>query len=274
MNGTSHISHEDLALYSVQALSPAESAEVKAHLNTCARCRAALAEALADVSLIGMSAPQQDIPAGARQRFMAAVENTPQTSPGVTESSPVAMSTPPVHSHKGGAGWMTWLGWIIAAAAILAAIALGLQDSFLENRLTQDQRQVAQLTAQASQAQNLQSLLDALTSPQAQQVTLTETRRPAAPVGHATYLWQSGTLVFEASNLRPVPAGKTYELWLIPANGQAPIPAGLFRPDASGSASVVMPPLPKGVKAKAFGVTVEQAQGSNAPTLPIVMAGG
>ena len=76
-----------------------------------------------------------------------------------------------------------------------------------------------------------------------------------------------------ASNLRPVPENKTYELWLIPANGKAPMPAGLFRPDASGSASVVLPTLPQGVEAKAFGVTIEDAQGSATPTLPIVMAG-
>jgi anti-sigma-K factor RskA len=34
-----------------------------------------------------------------------------------------------------------------------------------------------------------------------------------------------------------------------------------------------MPPLPKGVEAKAFGVTVEDEGGSSTPTLPIIMAG-
>jgi anti-sigma-K factor RskA len=70
-----------------------------------------------------------------------------------------------------------------------------------------------------------------------------------------------------------VRANKTYELWLIPANGQAPIPAGLFQPDANGTASVVFPSLPVGIDAKAFGVTVEDAQGAATPTLPIVMSG-
>jgi hypothetical protein len=36
---------------------------------------------------------------------------------------------------------------------------------------------------------------------------------------------------------------------------------------------VVLPALPAGVDAKAFGVTVEQASGSSTPTLPIVMSG-
>jgi anti-sigma-K factor RskA len=88
-----------------------------------------------------------------------------------------------------------------------------------------------------------------------------------------TYLPSKGALIFVVSNLRAVKPNKTYELWLIPANGKAPIPAGLFRPDATGSASVVLPQLPVGVEAKAFGVTIEDAQGSSTPTLPIVLSG-
>jgi anti-sigma-K factor RskA len=47
----------------------------------------------------------------------------------------------------------------------------------------------------------------------------------------------------------------------------------MFRPDAAGNASVVMPDMPKGIEAKAFGVTIENAGGSNTPTMPIVLAG-
>jgi anti-sigma-K factor RskA len=76
----------------------------------------------------------------------------------------------------------------------------------------------------------------------------------------------------QASNLDPLPSNKTYELWVIPMKG-APMPAGMFRPDAAGNASVVMPDMPKGIEAKAFGVTVENAGGSITPTMPIVLAG-
>ena len=77
---------------------------------------------------------------------------------------------------------------------------------------------------------------------------------------------------FLASNLQALPPQKAYELWLIPMNG-APIPAGVFKPDAHGSAAVVEPPLPAGVQAKAFAITVEPESGSSAPTLPVVMLG-
>jgi anti-sigma-K factor RskA len=83
-----------------------------------------------------------------------------------------------------------------------------------------------------------------------------------------------GALVFTANHLVPLPPNKTYELWVIPANGNAPIPAGTFKPDTHGMASVLLPHLPKGVDAKAFGVTMENTGGSTTPTLPILLAGG
>lgn len=267
MNDTQHISQEDLTLYSMQALTPAENSEVEAHLSTCASCRSALAEVLTDVSLVGLSSPQEAIPEGARQRFLATIANTPQVSSAVADSTPVATPIPANHRRRTGLGWF---GWVTAIAAIAVAFYLGNHSLVLQRQLDEDREQISRLSAEAARAQDL---MDALTSPQAKQVTLTETKQLARPVGHATYLPTRGALVFFASNLRPVPRSKTYELWLIPANGKAPMPAGLFRPDSTGSASVVLPPLPEGVEAKAFGVTVEEAQGSPTPTLPIVMAG-
>jgi anti-sigma-K factor RskA len=72
----------------------------------------------------------------------------------------------------------------------------------------------------------------------------------------------------------PLPPNKTYELWVIPADGTAPIPAGTFQPDSHGMASVLLPNLPAGIQAKAFGVTMENAGGATTPTLPILLTGG
>jgi anti-sigma-K factor RskA len=69
-----------------------------------------------------------------------------------------------------------------------------------------------------------------------------------------------------------LPPQKAYELWLIPTQG-APIPAGVFKPDQHGSATVIDPPLPEKVEAKAFAITVEPESGSSAPTMPILMIG-
>ena len=265
MSTRPHIPQEDLALYAMQALTPEEQHAAQAHLDVCAYCRAALLEAMTDVAAVGMSAEQQALPDGARQRLMARIANTPQA----TAPAPGPVAVGPVREERK-AGGLGWLGWVAALAMLAVAAYLGYGKHQLQQQLSEDRGQIALLTASANRAEEL---TEALTSPAAKQVTLTETKRPAQPVGHATYLPARGALIFVASNLRPVPENKTYELWLIPANGKAPMPAGLFRPDASGSASVVLPTLPQGIEAKAFGVTIEDAQGSATPTLPIVMAG-
>ena len=76
-----------------------------------------------------------------------------------------------------------------------------------------------------------------------------------------------------AGNLNPLPAHKTYELWLLPANGAQPMPAGTFKPDARGSAALVLSQFGDGVAAKGFAVTIEDEPGSTVPTMPIVLSG-
>jgi anti-sigma-K factor RskA len=163
-----------------------------------------------------------------------------------------------------------WAPWVAAAAMGIVAIALGVQNYALNDELRDEANMVSNLAAKASRAQQV---LEVLTSPGAKHVTLVPAKAPEQPMGRATYLQDQGGLIFLANNLKPLPAGHTYELWVIPASGKAPIPAGLFQPDAQGAASVVMPPLPAGVAAKAFGVTIEKAGGAQTQTMPILMAG-
>ena len=163
-----------------------------------------------------------------------------------------------------------WIGWLAAAASLLFAFSLQQKVRELNDQLAQ-QKQAAEQQAAANARS--QQVLDVLTAPSAKRVLLTASKAKPEPTGRAVYLAENGGLVFQANDLGQLAADKTYELWVIPANGQAPIPAGLFRPDATGSASVVLPQLPKGVPAKAFGVTIEKAEGSTTPTAPIILVG-
>jgi anti-sigma-K factor RskA len=101
-----------------------------------------------------------------------------------------------------------------------------------------------------------------LLDPEAQRVTLVAAKNAPQPQGKAIYQRRSRSLIFLASNLPPLPPEKIYELWLIPNSG-APIAAGLFKPDVRGSATVVNPPLPEGIVAKNFCVTLEPKSGSH-----------
>jgi len=119
---------------------------------------------------------------------------------------------------------------------------------------------------------DVRRIMAPITAPEAQRITLVAVKTPVQPQGKAFYLRDRSSLVFVASNMPALPPQKAYELWLIPAQG-APIPAGVFKPDARGSATVVDPPLPAGAEAKAFAITVENEDGASSPTMPIVMMG-
>jgi anti-sigma-K factor RskA len=123
-----------------------------------------------------------------------------------------------------------------------------------------------------AELQRARDVVSTLTATDAMRVTLVAAKTPPQPQGKAIYVRDRASLIFLASNLQALPPQKAYELWLIPTSG-APIPAGVFKPDAHGSAAVVEPPLPPGVQAKAFAITVEPEGGSSAPTLPVVMVG-
>jgi anti-sigma-K factor RskA len=129
---------------------------------------------------------------------------------------------------------------------------------------------MARLSADAERGR---TLISTLTDGDAMRVTLSQTAAKPVAQGRATYVPAKGSLLFIASNLAPLQPYKTYELWLLPADGQDPIPAGTFQPDARGNASVILPDIPKGVVAKGFGVTIEDEGGSRQPTPPIVLSG-
>jgi anti-sigma-K factor RskA len=165
---------------------------------------------------------------------------------------------------------LNWLGWLLAVVFLLAAVGLAHKVATVRNERNTSEGGEAQMQVQLDHANQIVAVLS---SPQSSHVVLTETRQEARPVGQVSWLADKGALVFVAGGLRPLPADKAYELWLIPAQGKAPIPAGLFRPDAYHGATVVLPPLPAETLAKGFEVTVEPGHGSETPSLPIAMQG-
>ena len=140
----------------------------------------------------------------------------------------------------------------------------------LQATITAQANQVAQLTSERARAEKV---LEALNDRTALRVTLTQPKSAAAPTGRATYVASRGTLVFLASNLAPLEANKVYELWLLPADGSSPVPAGTFVPDARGNATIVNAQLAGAVAAKGFAVTKENEGGALTPTMPLLLAG-
>lgn len=169
-------------------------------------------------------------------------------------------------------GVFSWLGWAIAAG--FAVVGVRLYQQQMNDRTTLSV-QTAELTELRADATGSKRLMGVITDSSAQRALLSppEANSGSVAEGHVIYDVAHGSLILLADHLAPVGVDKTYELWLVPADGSNPIPAGTFHPDAQGNGSVILPSLPKAVPVKAFGITVEDGAGSQTPTMPIVLAG-
>ncbi len=261
---------EDLALYALDALQGEDRERLEQHLAGCATCRLELEQLRGDTALLALSATGPRPPARARQRLLDAVarEAKAGADPPITATSPLPRQERNNDETLAGS-WWGWLGWAATAAVLVFAVTLWRENSALRQSL-------ASATSHSEESrremEELRKIAAPILEPQAQRVTLVSAKTPPQPQGKAFYLKNRSSLVFLANNMPQLPPQKAYELWLIPTSG-APIPAGVFKPDAHGSASVVNPPLPAGVEAKAFAITVENEAGSSAPTSAIVMMG-
>ncbi|HVO82760.1 MAG TPA: anti-sigma factor [Terriglobales bacterium] len=243
---------EDLALLALGTLQGDERAALEKHMEECASCRLELQRLRGDMALMALSSGGATPPRRARQRLMDAVAREPRLR-----------AVPPRLA------WWTPLRWVAAAALVVATLLLWTKNTDLRRQIAALQEQSGRQRLELTQAREI---VATLTATGAMHVTLVAVKTPPQPQGKAIYVRDRSSLIFMANNLPSLPPQKAYELWLIPMSG-SPIPAGMFKPDARGSAMVINPPLPAGVEAKTFAITIEPEQGSASPTMPIVMMG-
>jgi anti-sigma-K factor RskA len=249
---------EDLALLALGALQGEDRAAVEKHLEGCAACRLELQQLRGDMAMMAMATTGPKPPQRSRQRLLEAIAKEPLATAEQTRAR---------------FNWWAALGWAMTVAMFLVVVQLRRENTSLKDSVNS----LAQLIgSNAVELENARRVVETLTAPESQTVTLVTSKTPPQPQGKAFYLRNKTSLVFVASNLAPLPPNKIYELWLFPQNGAAPIAAGLFKPDARGNATVVNPPgLPTGVEAKAFAVTLEPAEGPHdTPRGTGVMQGG
>ncbi len=249
---------EMLAVYAVGALDAAEEAELKSHLRSCPECRSELAGLRGDAALLALSVLGPAPPQRARQRLLAAVGGEPHGQRG---REPFILGTLRLR----------WLSFApIAAALVLAIFSLMLWrlDSRLQRRLEGAQAELQETQKRLAKAEGLVALLH---SPDSMHLTLVKMKAPPQPQVKAVYSPKMGRLLLMGSNLEPLPQDKAYELWLLPANGSAPMPCGTFKPNGKGDAMMDHSLAEAGIQAKGFAITVEPEGGSEAPTSPIEM---
>jgi anti-sigma-K factor RskA len=259
MNG--HPQPEELDLLALGALDPVERQPLEAHVRVCAECQRRLEEARGRLALLSLTAPAET--------------PSPRVRPQLLDRIKPRRAGAPVSGLR---AWLQQasLTFAIASVVLLAStLWLGYVNRELFRLNDNLRQQVAALHESAGRQRQetarARAVVDVLSAPDSVRVTLVAAPARPLPQGRAFYHARKG-LVFTASNLQPLPSGKTYQLWLIPTEGK-PISAGVFDPDAQGAGTILLPPLPAGVAAKAFAVTVEPAGGVPQPTGPIVLLG-
>ena len=249
---------DDLALHALNEPTGSERQEFEQHLETCASCRREVQALRGDMGLLALSAAGPNPPARSNERLMRAIAAEPRgMSAQATEKA-----------RRRGFVW-AWIPTVAAVALLLLAAALKLDNA----RLEEDLASLSSLhRGTASELAKAEEQLRLLSAPDAVQVSLSAQAESRKPHATAIYSPSQKRMMLMASNLAPVPAGKAYELWVIPTVG-APINAGVFKPDEHGNALMMDHAMPEGVVAKAFAVTLENEAGSDKPTMPILIVG-
>ena len=128
---------------------------------------------------------------------------------------------------------------------VMVAATLRTENQDLRRRIVELQAAAA---LQESEAERARAIVEVLTAPDTMMVSLVAGSARPVPQGTAFYHPRKG-LFFCAANLPALNSGRTYQLWLVPMQGN-PISAGTFVADAKGDGEVMLPPLPQGVYAE------------------------
>jgi anti-sigma-K factor RskA len=230
-------------LYALGVLDLEEREELDTHLRReDDPCIARVRHARELVGSLALTAPESRPPARLRKRVMGLVGQPKRT-------------------------WFRAPEWI--GATVAAAIIAG----WLANALREQSRTLADLRLEAqSKTVELARLTEAfalMNDPAAKQLVFGE--GAPKPRGRVFVNPKQGVLLL-ATNLTPAPAGKTYEMWIIPKGG-SPLPAGLFQSQSDGTAMYLRKGAVDVATTGAIAVTLEPEAGSQAPTsTPLIVA--
>jgi hypothetical protein len=227
-------------LYALGALEEPEKSAFDEHLATgCATCRARLRQALGTVAALATVVPAIDPPKRLRKRVLAAV--------GLEKT-----------------GWAWISAWATVTAALLVAVLwLSVRDRRQMLELAEARRVGSEIPPLRAQLTSVSQALEFLNQPETRLV-LDRKAVPLPPRARVFVNPNRGVLLL-ADNLPPAPAGKIYEMWVVPKSG-APKPAGLFQSDERGNAVHLLREPVDLASAAAIAVTVEPEGGSSAPT--------
>ena len=217
---------ELIAGHALRALSSEDEERVVVHLAECERCRRKLRETESVAATLAYSVPQVAPPPDLRSRVLAIAE--PVVAAPAAEA-PAAVAPVAVGPGRPRRGWWPRFSLVAVPAMAVALVALVAWNVSLRNDLSTNRTDLASGAA----------------------VTLRGVGNVVAqPDGNATLF----------AHLRPAPAGKTYEAWVI--RGSVALPAGVFQ----GGGTVELKLTEAAMPGDKIAVTIEPAGGTRKPT--------
>lgn len=260
--------HDRAAGYVLGALAPDERADFKAHLSECAACAGEVYSLAPVVGALAHAAPPVDPPVALRDRALARVLQPP------AQPQPQRVGASPPAPAAAAAARSALAQWLFAAASLAVAVGCGTYAVHLRGRVGTLEQRLRDITlrADASERQlaavrqiaaEAQGLVVVLASSDLVRVELAG--QTPAPQASARVFWsRSSGLIFTASNLPPLPSGRTYQLWIVTPN--ALLSAGLLKPGEKGDVHAVFAPPGDVMTVAALAVTIEPEGGVSAPT--------
>ena len=232
-------------LYAIGVLEDPEKSEIDEHVGRkCGTCLEGLRVARQTNSVLLTVMPMVEPPKRLRKKVLASVglENT-------------------------GWGWIS--GWAALTFGLLVAMLyLSIEDRRHAGELAQARREMRVANIELAKLQDAMRFLN-----EPDTILVTAGRGVPLPPKARVFLNKNRGVLLMASNLPAAPAGKIYEMWVIPKGG-APKPAGLFQPDEQGNAMHMLPGSIDVETTAVIAVTMEPEAGSATPTMPIILSAG
>jgi anti-sigma-K factor RskA len=251
------------ALHALGALSADEARAFEAELSRDAELRKLVADLRDVTATFAGTAPLIQPPSDLRQTILARIEASEKIVPLPDAGAAEKPS-------------FIWLPWALAACLAFFCGVLAVRDNSLTTRVGELDRMATALQNTTNDLQQTIAQLRETNQLANMRIAMLGSLLSDQPKAVAVSLWdeknQNGVFVVE--NLKPLPQGKDYQLWVIDPQYGAPVDAGVFQVDADGKVRFQFKAKQSIKTANKFAVTEEQKGGSATPKGQMVLVGG
>jgi anti-sigma-K factor RskA len=254
-----HANPEDLDLSALGALDGEEQQALEAHVRACTGCAEELAAARRRIALLGLAAPEATPAPGVREELLRRARRTSASAR--ADARPATVGRRP---------WLTPVFGVAAVVFAALAAAVWMKDLRDNRRIHELESQLALAQTHSLEIAHAAEATDNLLEwPGTRRVALMP--MPGTGNGHGGILYNEKMGMVACAGWLPAPpAGKTYQLWLVPMEGK-PMPLHVF---GSGEWTEPMAMhIAPGMEARTFAVTEEPEGGMPWPTGPKILEG-